>query len=98
MDLDREETMRFAFCRHIREPLGADSLIFHDDIHQSKDEEPPVYPSADSTPANCRLESDLSDVDISMFTRSTGADGHPNIEVEVDLVATIKEAIMRGFT
>ncbi|KAH8657095.1 hypothetical protein BGZ60DRAFT_507739 [Tricladium varicosporioides] len=93
-DLKREQAIKFSFYRCLEANYTTNDLIFDDALIESSEDRAPEYPSTPLTKVNCRLVTDLRDVDQSTFKARKGVDGKDYVDIEYDLIVTIKPAQM----
>lgn len=94
-DLRRDNKIVFPFYRRLPERFPDTDLIFHDELYSDDSARAHQHPKDGAVKTNCTLKSDLRSLDRSLLKKRTGADGKSYVDVNYDLVVTLKSAQMR---
>ncbi|KAM5341618.1 hypothetical protein ACJ41O_014649 [Fusarium nematophilum] len=93
-DLERDQDVRFPFYTRILADYSPDELIFKTKLQTSDLKTPPIHPTSDIK-ENCTLTSNLQSVDKSLFKGFHGLDGKEYVDIDYNLVISMKDAAMR---
>jgi hypothetical protein len=94
-DLQREQKIRFPFFRRLAEDFPENHLIFEDTLYSDESVRPNRWPKENVVLPNCTLSADLRTIDKSLLKKTTGGDGKTYVDVNYDLVVSLKSALMK---
>jgi hypothetical protein len=94
-DLQREQKIRFPFFRRLAQGYPESHLIFEDTLYCDESVRPNRWPKEGVVKPNCTLSADLRTIDKSLLQPKTGADGKAYVDVNYDLVVSLKSALMK---
>ncbi|KIX02411.1 uncharacterized protein Z518_08352 [Rhinocladiella mackenziei CBS 650.93] len=94
-DLQREQKISFPFFRRLPYDYQDSDLVFTDTLYSDESARANNYPKEGIVKANCTLSADLRSIDRSMLKEKVCADGKTYVDVNYDLVVSLKSALMR---
>lgn len=94
-DLQREQKIVFPFFRRLPHDFQDSDLVFTDTLYSDLSARANKYPKDNIVKANCTLSADLRTIDRSLLKRKVCADGNTYVDVNYDLVVSLKSALMK---
>jgi hypothetical protein len=94
-DLQREQKICFPFFRRLSHDFQESDLVFTDTLYSDESVRANMYPKEGVVKPICTLSADLKSIDRSMLKTKTCADGKIYVDVNYDLVVSLKSAQMR---
>lgn len=94
-DLSREQKIRFPFFRRLAENFPEDHLILEDTLYSDESVRVNKWPNENVVQTNCTLSADLRTIDRSLLKKATSGDGRPYLDLNYDLVVSLKSALMK---
>ncbi|KAK5223509.1 hypothetical protein LTR72_004895 [Exophiala xenobiotica] len=94
-DLQRDNKIVFPFFRRLSPEFPDTHLVFTDTLYSDESARANPYPKEGAVKKNCTLTADLRSINRSLLQNKVGADGKSYVDVNYDLVVTLKSAQMR---
>lgn len=94
-DIRREQKICFPFYRRLRPDFKDSDLIFTDTLYSDDSARANKHPKEGVVIPHCVLSADLKQIDRSHLKQKTGANGKSYVDVNYDLVISLKSALMR---